>query len=1162
MWGDEWGAMAWGTVGAAGAVEVPFGPYATMVLGILVAFFAIRSRTSVSARMVPLLFIALVPMVAISESNVPYKFRNGERADADQINRNFEMLEQLIEAVPAGAQGPQGEVGPAGPVGPQGEMGPAGPMGPQGAMGPAGPMGPQGEQGPQGPQGAPGVGFDVLFGQQCPPGEFIVGFAQQGMLICAAPEAGANVSDPATGPTTEPTADLGGATDPNAVVDGGTDAGTGDGTLTDLATDGVTNPVTEPAPVTFADIADRVSVAASLALLDLPPAYEGAVEGPGGVKLAQGEEGITEDMLINNGAYNIPTEARPSPLFGARPFSQKFLRFEEFGTDPVPEGIWTDPNAQAGITPIDYPLPATGEGPELDSTPFRSQPTGIELDNFLVQPGLFPIPSRVSNVNDLNPWGTLIETFLGRPLDTPPIEGRPPGEDWAHQRWDEFTPVRWFRAAQTGARTNLGARDDRQRHAWAQGTEFGPGGLYHEVWRYEDEFGNPLISVQGTTNGVVPRFHPAMPVQDHKTLWTFDGTLPNKLLTVRYGESVLFRHHNALPIDLTANRGFGMHTITTHEHNGHTPAESDGFANAFFFPGQYYDYRWPVALSGYDSINTMAIDPRAAMPCEPGERMFVNDMNPGLKECRNGTIRIRGDFRETMSTHWFHDHMLDFTAPNVYKGDMAMMNYYSAIDRGNEAVDDGVNLRLPSGTKLAWGNRDYDINLVVADKAWGQDGQQWYNIFNKDGFLGDNLVVNYLYKPFLDVRARRYRFRILNGSVSRYLKIAFVKEHGNLEDGEIRGTDAQGISWTRIPFHLVANDGNIMEHALPFDGSRDLDRSDALAADDYKGVLPTQAIGERYDIVVDFSKYGIQPGDKIYLVNLLEHEDGRRVEGPISLTSVLRGAYGAEIEVDANGQAMRYINGDPTVGKFLEVRVHAYDGMDLSADPEIYEPGGLKMIPLKLDIDNEAQMASIMNKKHRRFTFGRSSGTDSFPWTIKVDEGEANYADPRRISAAPQLVRGATEGGFVPMDDPVFGSGAGEVWRFDTGGGWSHPIHVHFEEAIILNWDGNRPADWLRYARKDVFRIGPEEEAARDLEVYYTFGEFSGSYVEHCHNTQHEDHAMLLRWDLENPGQVRLMPTPIPTWDGVEYVESAALPTFRSGLGNIGPQLGDNANDG
>ena len=87
----------------------------------------------------------------------------------------------------------------------------------------------------------------------------------------------------------------------------------------------------------------------------------------------------------------------------------------------------------------------------------------------------------------------------------------------------------------------------------------------------------------------------------------------------------MMRHYNALPIDPTANRGFGLHTITTHEHNGHSPAESDGYANAFFFPGQFYDYRWPLQLAGYDTINTDATDPRAAFPCSPGETLFVND---------------------------------------------------------------------------------------------------------------------------------------------------------------------------------------------------------------------------------------------------------------------------------------------------------------------------------------------------------------------------------------------------------------------------------------------------------------------------------------------------------------------------------------------------------
>ena len=78
------------------------------------------------------------------------------------------------------------------------------------------------------------------------------------------------------------------------------------------------------------------------------------------------------------------------------------------------------------------------------------------------------------------------------------------------------------------------------------------------------------------------------------------------------------------------------------------------------------------------------------------------------------------------------------------------------------------------------------------------------------------------------------------------------------------------------------------------------------------------------------------------------------------------------------------------------------------------------------------------------------------------------------------------------------------------------------------------------------------DDSGSSMEVAIQFREFAGSYMEHCHNTQHEDHAMLLRWDLEHPGQVEMMPAPLPTWDGVEYVDSAALPTFRDGDG-FGP---------
>ena len=45
------------------------------------------------------------------------------------------------------------------------------------------------------------------------------------------------------------------------------------------------------------------------------------------------------------------------------------------------------------------------------------------------------------------------------------------------------------------------------------------------------------------------------------------------------------------------------------------------------------------------------------------------------------------------------------------------MNYCSGPDRGNETLNDGVNLRLPSGSLLDWGNIDFDVNLMMGDVA-------------------------------------------------------------------------------------------------------------------------------------------------------------------------------------------------------------------------------------------------------------------------------------------------------------------------------------------------------------------------------------------------------------------------------------------------------------
>jgi len=339
-------------------------------------------------------------------------------------------------------------------------------------------------------------------------------------------------------------------------------------------------PMTDPSAYT-AQPDDSAAALSSLATME--DTNKGAYELPDGAwsnKQMQRAENVLQKATLTS--YNYPTNGSPSPMFGALPFTQKMILFEEFGPEKL------DPNQ----SPPSMAFPAPKLGPKPAQDPYsvaRSSPSGAELEAFLKQLGIAPYPTEYANTLLRNPWQPQIEGFLDRFLNNPPAEGRPPGKGWSHQRWNEFQPQVFYQTVQAGARVNGGFRDSRQMHQYKFG-EFGPGGLYYNT--------AGLPETAGTTKGIAIRFHPNMPVQEHKSLWTFDGTLPPKLLMVRYGQPVLMRHYNALPIDPAANRGFGLHTISTHEHNGHTPAESDGYANAFFFPGQYYDYRWPLQLAG------------------------------------------------------------------------------------------------------------------------------------------------------------------------------------------------------------------------------------------------------------------------------------------------------------------------------------------------------------------------------------------------------------------------------------------------------------------------------------------------------------------------------------------------------------------------------------
>jgi FtsP/CotA-like multicopper oxidase with cupredoxin domain len=178
-------------------------------------------------------------------------------------------------------------------------------------------------------------------------------------------------------------------------------------------------------------------------------------------------------------------------------------------------------------------------------------------------------------------------------------------------------------------------------------------------------------------------------------------------------------------------------------------------------------------------------------------------------------------------------------------------------------------------------------------------------------------------------------------------------------------------------------------------------------------------------------------------------------------------------------------------------------------------------------------LSQIPVARVRNFVFGRDARQTTFdpdtsffgPWGIGTDGGQGLAADFGRVSAAPRL-------------------GTREVWHLiNDGGGWDHPIHIHFEEGQILARNGSinnvRAAE---RGRKDVYRLQP----GGTVTITMQFRDWGGMFMEHCHNTTHEDNAMLLRWEINQGGDPYLspLPTPIPTPQGVRFqAASEVLPT-------------------
>lgn len=295
---------------------------------------------------------------------------------------------------------------------------------------------------------------------------------------------------------------------------------------------------------------------------------------------------------------------------------------------------------------------------------------------------------------------------------------------------------------------------------------------------------------------------PDLPPQ---TAWGFDdGTgprSPGPTYQAFYGRPQLTRNTNSLPaVNQVNNTGFGFPSVTTHLHNAHNPSESDGNPCDFYTNGHFCDQYYPNVLAGFNSTN------------EPN-----------------------GDINESLGTLWYHDHRVDFTSQNTYKGLVGFYCLFNQLDTGNE----NTGFHLPSFPQ-------FDIPLAFADKVYDpESGDLVFDLFNLDGILGDKFLVNGTVQPFFQVEPRRYRFRLLDTGPSRFYEFFL--------------TDLNNLSATNA-YWLIGSDGNLLPTPVQIQSVR---------------IGPA----ERVDVIIDFSKFA---GKTIYLENRLNQLNG---QGPAAVDS-------------------------------------------------------------------------------------------------------------------------------------------------------------------------------------------------------------------------------------------------------------------------------------
>jgi spore coat protein A, manganese oxidase len=297
-----------------------------------------------------------------------------------------------------------------------------------------------------------------------------------------------------------------------------------------------------------------------------------------------------------------------------------------------------------------------------------------------------------------------------------------------------------------------------------------------------------------------------------------------------------------------------------------------------------------------------------------------------------GSFTYRYPNRQDAATLWYHDHAHGHTARSIHYG----MAAFYLLEDGHER-----ELELPRG--------EFDVPLMLQDRAFNDDGSFRYAQNIDTGFLGDTILVNGAVAPRMRVKRRLYRLRFLNASNAR----------------------EYGLTLSRGTLTQIGSDGGLLPRPL------ERQRIDLAPA-------------ERADVVVDFRD--VPAGSEIVLGNAL----GEGSTAAVMRFDVARGGGREEFRVPRRLRRLRRLP-PPAVDRSFEL------SLATSASGPRWQMGGRGFDMERVDIRTRLgtserwQFVNPSNRVHPMHLHGflfRVPGFSGWKDTVPVRPGETVTVQP------------------------------------------------------------------------------------------------------------------------------------------------------------------------